>query len=64
MDADAIRAGRVFNDRIAARQCISTETARTHIGRAMQKLGARDRAQLVIAVFESGLAGPDLPPGP
>ncbi|GAA4095703.1 hypothetical protein GCM10022214_68680 [Actinomadura miaoliensis] len=36
---------------------ISPATARTHVSRAMVKLGARDRAQLVVFAYQSGLAG-------
>ena len=43
------------NDEIAARLAISPATARTHVGRAMVKLGARDRAQLVVFAYQSGL---------
>jgi DNA-binding NarL/FixJ family response regulator len=43
------------NDEIGERLRISAATARTHIGRAMIKLGARDRAQLVVFVYQSGL---------
>jgi DNA-binding NarL/FixJ family response regulator len=43
------------NDEIAARLVISPATARTHIGRAMVKLDARDRAQLVVFAYQSGL---------
>ena len=44
------------NDEIAARLRISPATARTHVSRAMVKLGARDRAQLVVFAYQSGLA--------
>ncbi|WP_069167841.1 response regulator [Nocardia altamirensis] len=44
------------NDDIAERLVISAATARTHISRAMLKLGARDRAQLVVFAYQSGLA--------
>jgi DNA-binding CsgD family transcriptional regulator len=37
---------------------ISPFTAKTHISRAMTKLGARDRAQLVVFAYESGLVEP------
>ena len=37
---------------------ISPTTAKTHISRAMIKLGARDRAQLVVFAYESGLVRP------
>jgi DNA-binding NarL/FixJ family response regulator len=48
------------NDEIAERLFVSTATAKTHVNRAMTKLGARDRAQLVVFAYESGLvrAGP------
>lgn len=44
------------NQEIAERLVISPATARTHVSRAMIKLGARDRAQLVVFAFRSGLA--------
>jgi DNA-binding NarL/FixJ family response regulator len=43
------------NDEIAAALFLSTATVRTHIGRAMIKLHARDRAQLVVFAMQSGL---------
>jgi DNA-binding NarL/FixJ family response regulator len=43
------------NDEIAERLFVSPATARTHVGRAMLKLGARDRAQLVVFAYQSGL---------
>ncbi|RNL86053.1 response regulator [Halostreptopolyspora alba] len=43
------------NDEIADRLFISPATARTHVGRAMTKLAARDRAQLVVFAYQSGL---------
>ena len=43
------------NDEIAAALVISPATVRTHVSRAMLKLGARDRAQLVVYAIESGL---------
>jgi DNA-binding NarL/FixJ family response regulator len=43
------------NHEIADRLVISPATARTHVSRAMIKLGARDRAQLVVVAYESGL---------
>ncbi|MER5642975.1 response regulator transcription factor [Streptosporangium sp. NPDC002524] len=46
------------NDQIADRMVISPLTAKTHINRAMTKLHARDRAQLVILAYESGLVVP------
>jgi len=46
------------NDEIAARLVVSPATAKTHVSRAMVKLGARDRAQLVVFAYESGLVRP------
>ncbi len=46
------------NDEIAARLVISPATARTHVSRAMIKLGARDRAQLVVFAHQAGLVTP------
>jgi DNA-binding NarL/FixJ family response regulator len=46
------------NDEIAERLVISPATARTHVSRAMVKLAARDRAQLVVFAYESGLVHP------
>jgi DNA-binding NarL/FixJ family response regulator len=46
------------NDEIAERLVISPATAKTHVSRAMVKLGARDRAQLVVFAYESGLVRP------
>ncbi|HET8620126.1 MAG TPA: response regulator transcription factor, partial [Acidimicrobiales bacterium] len=46
------------NEEIGAQLFISVATARTHVSRAMTKLHARDRAQLVVAAYESGLVTP------
>lgn len=46
------------NDEIAARLVISPATAKTHVSRVMMKLHARDRAQLVVMAYESGLVTP------
>jgi DNA-binding NarL/FixJ family response regulator len=46
------------NDEIAERLIVSGATAKTHVSRAMVKLGARDRAQLVVIAYESGLVRP------
>ena len=46
------------NHEIAERLVISPATARTHVSRAMLKLGARDRAQVVVFAYESGLVTP------
>jgi DNA-binding NarL/FixJ family response regulator len=43
------------NDELAAQLVVSPLTAKTHVNRAMSKLGARDRAQLVVIAYESGL---------
>ena len=43
------------NDEIAERMVVSPMTAKTHVSRAMTKLGARDRAQLVVFAYQSGL---------
>lgn len=46
------------NDEIAARLHLSPATVKTHVSRAMVKLAARDRAQLVVYAYESGLVRP------
>jgi DNA-binding NarL/FixJ family response regulator len=46
------------NDEIAKRLYVSPATAKTHVSRAMIKLQARDRAQLVVIAYESGLVRP------
>jgi len=46
------------NDEIAERLVISSATAKTHVSRAMMKVGARDRAQLVVLAYQSGLVVP------
>ncbi len=46
------------NDEIAERLYVSPLTAKTHVNRAMVKLNARDRAQLVVIAYESGLVEP------
>jgi len=51
-------AGGLSNDEIAKRLVMSPATAKTHVSRAMMKLGARDRAQLVVIAYESGLVRP------
>ena len=46
------------NDEIAEAMVLSPATAKTHVSRAMIKLGARDRAQLVVFAYQSGLVSP------
>lgn len=46
------------NEEIARRLVVSPFTAKTHVSRTMVKLGARDRAQLVVLAYESGLVRP------
>ncbi|MDQ6838322.1 MAG: response regulator transcription factor [Actinomycetota bacterium] len=53
----ALAATGLSNDEIADDLHLSPLTAKTHISRAMTKLGARDRAQLVVMAYESGLVG-------
>ncbi|GAA3465868.1 response regulator transcription factor [Nonomuraea roseola] len=57
-EAVALVAHGLSNDQIADRMVISPMTAKTHINRAMAKLHARDRAQLVVLAYESGLVAP------
>jgi DNA-binding NarL/FixJ family response regulator len=54
----ALVAEGLSNDEIAARLYLSSATAKTHVSRAMGKLNARDRAQLVVFAYESGLVRP------
>ncbi|SCF04129.1 two component transcriptional regulator, LuxR family [Micromonospora coriariae] len=54
----ALVARGLSNDEIADLMVISPMTAKTHINRAMAKLHARDRAQLVVLAYESGLVTP------
>ncbi len=46
------------NEEIAGQLYVSSSTVKTHAGRAMMKLAARDRAQLVVLAYETGLAQP------
>ncbi|MFC7216953.1 response regulator [Streptomyces polyrhachis] len=57
-EAVALAAQGLSNDEIAERMVISPLTAKTHVNRAMTKLQARDRAQLVVFAYESGLVVP------
>ncbi len=54
----ALVAEGLSNDEIADRLFVSPATAKTHVSRAMIKLGARDRAQLVVFAYEAGLVRP------
>lgn len=54
-----VAAGRT-NDEIAATLYMSPLTAKTHVNRAMVKLNVRDRAQLVVLAYETGLVTPGL----
>jgi DNA-binding NarL/FixJ family response regulator len=54
----ALVAEGLSNEEIAERLFVSPATAKTHVSRAMVKLNARDRAQLVVFAYESGLARP------
>jgi DNA-binding NarL/FixJ family response regulator len=54
----ALVAEGLSNDEIAGRLFVSPATAKTHVSRAMGKLRARDRAQLVVIAYESGLVRP------
>ena len=54
----ALVADGLSNDEIAEELVVSPATARTHVSRAMMKLHARDRAQLVVLAYQSGLVRP------
>jgi DNA-binding NarL/FixJ family response regulator len=54
----ALVAAGMSNDEIARKLVMSPFTAKTHVSRAMTKLNARDRAQLVVFAYEYGLTAP------
>jgi DNA-binding NarL/FixJ family response regulator len=54
----ALIAAGLSNEEIAGQLYVSQSTVKTHAARAMMKLGARDRAQLVVFAYEAGLARP------
>ena len=54
----ALVAEGLTNAEIAERLFVSPATAKTHVSRAMVKLDVRDRAQMVVLAYESGLARP------
>ncbi|QBI21863.1 response regulator transcription factor [Egibacter rhizosphaerae] len=56
-DVLALVAEGLTNDEVGQRLFMSPATAKTHVSRAMSKLDARDRAQLVVIAFETGLVG-------
>ncbi|MEU6647485.1 response regulator transcription factor [Saccharomonospora sp. NPDC046836] len=58
----ALVAQGLSNDEIAERLYVSPLTAKTHVNRAMAKLDARDRAQLVVIAYQTGLARVDITP--
>ncbi|MEV7235083.1 response regulator transcription factor [Streptomyces sp. NPDC051020] len=61
-DVLALVALGLSNEEIADRLVISPLTAKTHVNRAMTKLAARDRAQLVVIAYQSGLVSPAMEP--
>jgi len=53
-----LTASGLSNEQIANQLFVSPSTAKTHVARAMTKLGARDRAQLVVFAYQAGLVRP------
>ncbi|GID30828.1 response regulator [Paractinoplanes brasiliensis] len=62
VDVLTLVGGGLSNDEIAAALVISVKTVKTHLTHLLAKLRARDRAQLVIAAYDSGLVRPRLAP--
>ncbi|HET6965413.1 MAG TPA: response regulator transcription factor [Acidimicrobiales bacterium] len=60
----ALVAGGLTNDEIAAELYLSPLTAKTHVSRILNKLGARDRTQLVVIAYETGMVTPRGPGRP
>ena len=58
----ALVATGLSNDQIAEQLVVSPATAKTHVSRALMKLQARDRAQLVVLAYETGLVAPQTTP--
>jgi DNA-binding NarL/FixJ family response regulator len=58
-EAMALVADGLTNDEIAQKLYMSPATVRTHVSRAMTKLGVRDRAQLVVLACKTGLVRPN-----
>ncbi|TDO46747.1 DNA-binding NarL/FixJ family response regulator [Kribbella sp. VKM Ac-2527] len=58
-EAMMLAADGMSNGEIARELHLSVHTVRTHIQRAMNRLGARDRAQLVVLAYKNGLVSPD-----
>ncbi|MFE7351734.1 response regulator [Streptomyces sp. NPDC057543] len=63
-DVTSLVALGLSNDEIADRLFVSPLTAKTHVNRAMTKLAARDRAQLVVVAYQCGLVSPSAEPNP
>jgi DNA-binding NarL/FixJ family response regulator len=57
-EVTALVATGLNNEQIATELVVSVATAKTHVGRAMAKLGALTRAQLVVIAYETGLVTP------